>query len=677
LAVLPLPRLRLSGDLLAGFVLACALIGFAFLTRGGVELAGNTWGEIGLALVAAVLGVAVALRGAPGRPWGAVTVSLFGALVVLTALSISWSVKPDDSWLEANRTLSYFAAFASGAALARLLPGRWAALLGAIAVLATISSSYALMAKVFPAALDPGSTLGRVRAPFGYWNAVGIEAALGVPAVLWLGSRREPGAFARGLAAPAMTLLISTILLSYSRSALIAAVIAAGLFVVLVPARLRAIPVLLLGIAGAALITAWALSTSPLTRDHISLGARVTAGQSFAVLLLLVLLAVTACGFAAAFLVDRVSLSTGALRRVRTALIVTVALLPLGGVAALASSSRGLFGEISHAWNSLTNSTQIVGDVPQRLIELPNSRPRYWSEAIKVGEHAPIAGVGAGAYGTARPRYTTDPLVVTHAHSYLAETFADLGLLGLGLSLLLLIAWARATAVTLKLRLSRGGGPRVQTTPERAGLFTMLCVVVAFGVQSAIDWSWFIPGTTVPVLICAGWLAGRGPFSDQIGLRQDRLRITKRPAAIAGLTVTAVLLLLLARVMWQPLGAAQADSAALAAAARGDSRTALSEIRTAQARNPLAVEPLWDQAAIFNSIGDEAAGRAAMVKATRLAPQSAATWRQLGLYELGHQRPQEAVRALQHALGLARSSYQTIVGLQQAEKALRARGSAP
>ena len=45
----------------------------------------------------------------------------------------------------------------------------------------------------------------------------------------------------------------------------------------------------------------------------------------------------------------------------------------------------------------------------------------------------------------------------------------------------------------------------------------MLAVVVIFGVSSLIDWTWFIPGVTVPALVCAGWLAGRGPIAEPVG----------------------------------------------------------------------------------------------------------------------------------------------------------------
>ena len=43
----------------------------------------------------------------------------------------------------------------------------------------------------------------RLRAPFGYWNAVGLMAASGVPPLLWLAARRTGHAAVSALAYPA------------------------------------------------------------------------------------------------------------------------------------------------------------------------------------------------------------------------------------------------------------------------------------------------------------------------------------------------------------------------------------------------------------------------------------------------------------------------------------------
>ena len=56
----------------------------------------------------------------PGALRGGWALAAFALLAVFTALSITWSLMPNDSWLEANRTLAYFAVLAGGLALGRL-----------------------------------------------------------------------------------------------------------------------------------------------------------------------------------------------------------------------------------------------------------------------------------------------------------------------------------------------------------------------------------------------------------------------------------------------------------------------------------------------------------------------------------------------------------------------------
>ena len=157
----PVRTRRVTPDLVFGLGLGAGLCAVVFVATGGSDLGPNTWTQIALLLIGAVLAGLVLLRGRAGPRWGGVTFALFAAIAALTAISIAWSVQPDDSWLEANRTLSYAAAFGGAIALARLLPERWPAVVGSIAMLATVVSAYALLVKVFPATFDPQETLGR------------------------------------------------------------------------------------------------------------------------------------------------------------------------------------------------------------------------------------------------------------------------------------------------------------------------------------------------------------------------------------------------------------------------------------------------------------------------------------------------------------------------------------
>ena len=221
----------------------------------------------------------------------------------------------------------------------------------------------------------------------------------------------------------------------------------------LVPLRLRATLLLALGAVGGAVATAWALAHHAITHDNATLTARTSAGHEFGLVLVLVVALMAIAGLAAAYGLDRIAPAQEVRRRIGTALIVLVALVPVVAIAGVAASSRGLTGEISHVWTELTSpSAAQPGNNPGRIAELGNSRPLYWSEGLKVGEHALLAGVGAGGFDTAHTRYSSSTLAVAHAHSYVIETFADFGLIGIAVSLALLVAWVLAVARTLGIR---------------------------------------------------------------------------------------------------------------------------------------------------------------------------------------------------------------------------------
>jgi len=669
---------RVTPDALFALGLGAGLLVVVFVATGGTDLGPNTWTQIALLLIGAALAGLVLLKGASGPAWGGVTLALFAAVAVLTALSISWSVQPDNSWLEADRTLSYLAAFGGAIALARLFPERWRGVIGAIAVLATVASGYALLVKIFPATFDPTQTLGRLVAPLGYWNATGLLAALGLPALLWAASRGDRGRASRGLSVPGMALCLTVVVLSYSRSAVLAAIVGVGCWFAVVPLRLRGAPMFALGFAGAAVLTGWALVTHPLTHDRVALSSRTTAGHEFGMVIVLTLIILFVAGLAAAFAADRYKLAASARRRIGAWLLALVLIAPLGAATALlASSSRGVTGEISHLWTTATSLKTTAGDNAARLGQLDSTRSRDWSEGVKIAEHALLKGVGAFGYGTARERYL-DQYPVEHAHSYVVETFADFGLIGIALNLALLVAWSVAAARPLR-RPRPGpleGAGVADASAEHAGIVTLLCTVLVFGVHSAIDWTWFIPGVALPALFCAGWLAGRGPLASPVGRRARARSLPRNPgrgAAIAGL---AAVVLLAAWAVWQPLHSADAASAAVNAATRGDIRSALEDARTAISRDPLALTPRFELSEIYTAAGDEPAARAALVDAIDVQPQNFQSWLQLAGYDLQHGHPRVALSELTRTLSLNVNSVQAAQEVARADAMIAARQAA-
>ena len=59
----------------------------------------------------------------------------------------------------------------------------------------------------------------------------------------------------------------------------------------------------------------------------------------------------------------------------------------------------------------------------------------------------------------------------------------------------------------------------------------MLCLVVVFGVHSLVDWTWYVPGNACVALLCAGWLAGRGPLEATAAVEAQAIRRGALPPA--------------------------------------------------------------------------------------------------------------------------------------------------
>jgi tetratricopeptide (TPR) repeat protein len=639
--------------------LAALLCALAFVANGGLQIGRTTPAEMGL-----VLGGGLAVSGAvllaPRRErlWGSGPLALLVALAVLTALSITWAAQPADAWLEANRTLAYVAVFAAAVALAHSVPGRWSAVLGAITLASAAISAYAVLTKILPGALNPDEIYARLREPFGYWNSVGLMAALGVPGCLWLGARRSGHQGLNALAYPALGLLVLTMLMAYSRGALLAAALGAACWFATVPLRLRGAAVLLVGAGGGGLVAAWSFSQSALTDDRVPVDLRNQAGLQLGLAIIVVLALLLLAGLAVNFVATAHPRSRRTRERAGIALLVALALVPAGVIGRLALSDKGLGGSISSNWKSLTDpNAKIPINDPSRLTAAGSVRARYWDEALRIFRDNVAVGVGAGGYATVRKRYRTADPAVRHAHGYIVQTLADLGLAGLAVSLALLAAWLASAARATGLR------PRDRRRPfdaERIGLLTLVAIVGVFGVHSLIDWTWFVPANAAVALLAAGWVAGRGPLGHEPAARTADASLGARLAAAlrerpraAGAGAVALLALVCAWMVWQPLRADTIGQDAIATLDRGDADAARAQAQQARDRNPLSVDPLFDLSAIETAAGRKFAARAALEKAVHLQPANPDTWLRLAQFELDVlERPRVAMTAIRPALYL-------------------------
>jgi len=253
-------------------------------------------------------------------------------------------------------------------------------------------------------------------------------------------------------------------------------------------------------------------------------------------------------------------------------------------------------------------------------------RARYWREAIEIFKSRPAVGVGAGGYAIARTRVRRDTLDVRHAHGYLVQTAADLGIIGLVLSLALLGAWIAATISGAGVWRPRPPG---LADGERHGLIALAVLVVIFGVHSLVDWTWFIPGTALPAMLCAGWTAGRGP-----GVPRAAGDRAMSPLRIAAAVIVVIAALAGAISATRPEQSATKidDALAALAAAKPDQAQALAQ--DAVNANPLAVEPLFTQSRIQTTQGRKPQALAPLERAVQLQPANPETWIHLAQFDL-------------------------------------------
>src|SRR4051794_10682264 len=653
------------------------LAALAFIGAGGNELSTQTVLELVLIVACAVtaaVGVAYGRRGHHGRG----SLVLFALLALLSAVSILWSIAPDLTWIETDRTFAYFAVFAAGIAIGRLAPNAYAVLLRATLAAVAVLTLYALASRIWPEQLaGPTEIYARIAEPFGYWNAVGVTAALGVVPTLWLGARRSGHQPANALAYPLMGWLYLAMFLSYSRGSLIAAVLGVVTWFAFVPLRLRSLPVLLAPAVAVAPVLVWALSKDEFTKDGIPAAVRANVGPEFGLILIAVSMLLLAVGLAIGFQ-SRDWIPSFRIRRRAGVTAVAVALaIPLMLFTSIAVSSRGLPGTVSDRWHELTSESAKTPGGPQRLIRASSTRGRYWRQAARVFGDLPVTGTGAGTFGTARLRYRKDQLVAQHAHGFVPQTAADLGILGLLVVFGFAGAWFISAARTtgLERHPTRREGAPAHWDADRVATTALALAALVYAVQSAIDWTWFVPGPTVIAILLAGYVAGRGPAPQPVGLpaavtaaapsrnqsvtlpRLPRVQLRLPPRPHTARLVPALLVLAVALctawAVYQPQRANGANDQALDLLAQNKLAAAQEKADHAHSVNPAALTPLWTKAAIDVAQKKLPAAEVQFQRAVLDQPSNPEAWTRLAEFELyRNNQPQKALDIVKGAIYL-------------------------
>ena len=517
----------------------------------------TSWGWSASALAwGAVVVAALSGRTRPSR----YELAFLGGLAGFTAwlvVSMAWTETQTGTPLEIERTLVYVAAALAALAVVRREDVR--VLLGGVCAGTTAVCAYGLATRVFPDRFvtDTSVVEQRLASPVGYWNGLGLVAAMGVLLALAFAARAE-SRLARAGAGVAVPVLLGTLYFTFSRGSWGALGVAVVVMLATDRRRLQlALTALPLAALGAVVVWEGSRRTA-LTHTNATLAAATHQGHRLAEIVLVAAVLGGLAALAAQACERRWSLPERVYRVAPWVTAVAVVVALAAGFAK-EGSPWSLARRAYHSWTSnLSSSTNLN----TRLFSFSNhGRITSWKVALHAFRSHPIGGIGPGGFVYYWNAHRPVAAIVQDAHSLYVETLAETGIVGLVLLVAALVA------PLLAFRRARG-------EPLAAAA---LAAYVAYLLAAAVDWDWELSGVTLAALLCGAAVlaAGRRPAetSGRYRLLPLVLGTTVALAALYGLLGNLAL------------------SRTTSAFASGDLQTAAARVRTAARWSPWSAEP--------------------------------------------------------------------------------------
>jgi O-antigen ligase len=565
------------------------------------------------ALILAATAASAALLGAlpwpsPG-PYGIAFVALLAAFVVWNGVTVSWSILPDRSWSYTNRGLVYLGFVCVGLFVGAYVPRAPRRLALALAALLGLVLGWALLGKVIPSLFPDGARVARLRSPVGYWNALALLGDVALVLGLWIASRRGADRGLRVGGALLSYAAVVTVLLTYSRAAVVVGALAVAFWVALARPRLDSLAAFVVAAVPAGLVAALATTSAGLTDDNQPHDARVRGGIFFA--LLLVAGAAVVIGAAVSLLRYE---AARPLPRARRRLLIGRTLIAIGaavvlGLVASVARAGGPADWIDARTNEFTNVQQQPTQGPSRIGSFSSAnRWTWWKESWWAFSDRPLQGTGAGSFELAHRLERRDfSPPGKEPHNMVLQFLSETGLVGFGLFVGAVVAAALGVRDSLR---RVGAADRVAGIALSAGL-------VAYALHGLVDFHWDFVAVTGPMLLVVGALLGAG--------RAPVTRPAAQPLWAVGAGALAVAAVFSLASPW--LAERKLEEALTARSGAERIRAA----KEAHSLNPLAVEPLLIWA---NAEPDIPEAKEVFRKATAIQPENPQVWYEFGVFEL-------------------------------------------
>jgi O-Antigen ligase/Tetratricopeptide repeat len=525
------------------------------------------------------------------------------AFVVWTALSIAWSSSNGASILEVERAIVYPLGLL--AALLIVRKDALSAFTGGLAAGVFAITTYGLATRLFPDRIGVFDSVARYRLaePIGYWNALGIFAAMGV--LLSLGfAARGTTIVGRAAAAATLPFLLATLYFTFSRGAWIALAVGFVAAVAIDPRRLQLVSLAAL-LSPLLFVCVWLASRSDaLTHQSAALADAARQGHRLAVWI--VLLATGCAALAVAFLLAERRFQAGRTTRRTYGAVLAAALVAGLAVVVVHYGGPVSLSETAYdAFRAPPVGAGSSGNLNNRLLDFSgNGRYDMWRVAVKDFRHNGLLGSGAGTYEEVWNRDRPLPGKVRDAHSLYFEALGELGPIGL---VLLILALATPLVAIGKAR-------REPVAAAAASAY------VAFLAHAGVDWDWEVTAVTLVGVFCAAAVL--------IGARDRRDEGADLTRARLAVPVALVLALVAAFAAVGLIGNSKL-SAARTAADEGKWQSVESHARSAKRWAPWSSEP-WELLATAQLAGGRLhAARESYRKAIAKDPQDWTLWFEL------------------------------------------------
>jgi tetratricopeptide (TPR) repeat protein len=527
-------------------------------------------------------------------------VAMFVALFGWILASISWSASPTRTILEAERILLYIAGCLAAVVVVRSRSYR--ALLGGLWGAVSLVCAYSVLTRLFPERLgivDPIAGY-RLSEPLGYWNGLGIFAAIGTLLALGLAARGRRGLVRAGAAA-SLPVVVLTLYFTFSRGAWVALGVGLLAAIVLDPRRLDVMTATLALAPWPALAVWFASHAEGVTRIDASLAAAASDGRRLAPIVVALAVAASAVSVALTVLERRLRIARP-LRRAYAGVLVLLVASALAAVFVRYGPPPTLAVKAYDAFTAAP--PRFDPNLNRRLFNLSGgARLEQWSVAWSDYEDHPWLGSGAGSYEQYWLQHRSIAGKVRDAHSLYLETLAELGPVGLGL---LVAALGIPALAAVKAR-------RHRLVPAAFGAY------VAYLVHAGVDWDWEMPVVTLIALFCGTALL--------VAARDERTKSISAPFRAVALVAVFVL----AASVFVGLVGNSALAASEKAARAGELERAEAEARKAARWAPWSSEA-WEQLAeVRFARGAAAAARASLRTAIAKDPRNWNLWYELAL----------------------------------------------